>query len=82
MWVECWSWTPTGRIEGEVLARSATVAGQIQGNLKRRGENRPGNQVHLARRPQTRELVINEGAIFQGNCSMQARRPAKGDVKL
>lgn len=72
---------PTGRIEGEVLARSATIAGQIQGNLKGQEKIILESKSTLLGDLQTRELVINEGAIFQGNCSMQQAQ-AQGNAKL
>jgi cytoskeletal protein CcmA (bactofilin family) len=62
---------PTGKIEGQVLARSATIAGQILGNLKGHDKIVLETKSTLVGDLQTRELVINEGAIFQGNCSMQ-----------
>ncbi len=77
--------TPTGRIEGDVVVRSAIVAGQIHGNL--RGEEKIvlESKSTLVGDLKTRELVINEGAIFQGNCSMKpgdGKGDIKGDVKL
>jgi cytoskeletal protein CcmA (bactofilin family) len=62
---------PTGKIEGQVTARSATVAGQILGNLKGHEKIVLEAKSALVGDLQTRELVINEGAMFQGNCSMQ-----------
>lgn len=63
---------PTGKIEGQVNARSATVAGQILGNLRGQDKIVLETKSTLIGDLQTRELVINEGALFQGNCSMQA----------
>jgi cytoskeletal protein CcmA (bactofilin family) len=62
---------PTGKIEGEVIARSATIAGQITGNLRGQEKIVLETKSTLIGDLQTRELVINEGAIFQGNCSMR-----------
>lgn len=62
---------PTGKIEGTVNARSATIAGQIHGNLKGQDKIVLEAKSTLIGDLQTRELVINEGALFQGNCSMQ-----------
>ena len=62
---------PTGKIEGQVTARSATIAGQILGNLRGHDKIVLETKSTLVGDLQTRELVINEGAIFQGNCSMQ-----------
>lgn len=64
--------TQTGRIEGDVNVRSAIIAGQIQGNLKGMEKIVLESKSTLVGDLQTRELVINEGAIFQGNCSMKA----------
>ncbi len=60
----------TGKIEGQVQARAATIAGQIVGNLKGHDKIVLESTSTLIGDLQTRELVINEGAIFQGNCSM------------
>lgn len=61
----------TGKIEGQVQARAATIAGRIIGNLKGLDKIVLEPKSTLVGDLQTRELVINEGAIFQGNCSMQ-----------
>ncbi len=60
----------TGKIEGEITARSATIAGQIHGNIKGHEKIILETKSMLIGDLQTRELVINEGALFQGNCSM------------
>lgn len=62
---------PTGKIEGDVTARSATIAGQILGNLKGLEKIVLEAKSTLVGDLHTRELVINEGAVFQGNCSMR-----------
>ena len=62
---------PTGKIEGEVHARSATIAGQITGNIKAEEKIVLETKSVLIGDLKTRELVINEGAIFQGNSSMK-----------
>jgi cytoskeletal protein CcmA (bactofilin family) len=62
---------PTGKIEGEVSARTATIAGQIRGNIKGQEKIVLETKSLLVGDLVTKELVINEGAIFQGNCVMQ-----------
>jgi cytoskeletal protein CcmA (bactofilin family) len=62
---------PTGKIEGEVTARSATIAGQIIGNIKGQEKIVLETKSTLVGDLQTCDLVINEGAVFQGNCSMR-----------
>jgi cytoskeletal protein CcmA (bactofilin family) len=68
---------PTGIIEADVIARGAIIAGKITGNVsvEDRVELEPssiliGNLI-------TRELVINEGAVFQGHCAMSEGKKAK-----
>jgi cytoskeletal protein CcmA (bactofilin family) len=68
---------PTGIIDADVDARSAIVAGKITGNLsvEDRVELEPSSI--LVGNLKTRELVINEGAVFQGNCTMSEGKKAK-----
>ncbi len=63
---------PTGKIEGEVITRSANIAGQVVGNLKGLEKIVLEAKSTLIGDLQTRDLIINEGAVFQGNCSMKA----------
>ena len=61
---------PTGRIEGDVKARSATLAGHTTGNIHTQEKLVLEAKSVLMGDLQTRELVIQEGAIFQGKCAM------------
>jgi cytoskeletal protein CcmA (bactofilin family) len=63
---------PTGRIEGDVTVRSATLAGQLTGNIKASEKIVMETKSSLIGDLETRELVINEGAIFQGKSMMRA----------
>lgn len=62
---------PTGRIEGDVTVRSATLAGQLTGNIKASEKIVMETKSVLVGDLETRELVINEGAIFQGKSIMR-----------
>jgi cytoskeletal protein CcmA (bactofilin family) len=61
---------PTGKIEGDVVARAATLAGHLAGNIKTHEKLVLETKSVLLGDLQTRELIINEGAMFQGKCSM------------
>lgn len=63
---------PTGRVEGDVTARSATLAGHITGNVKAQEKLVLESKSVLLGDLQTRELVIQEGAIFQGRSAMES----------
>ena len=68
---------PTGAVEGDVTAKSATLAGHLTGNIRVQEKLVLEGKSVLLGDLQTRELVIQEGAIFQGQCAMDANsRPA------
>ena len=62
---------PSGILVGVGHARSATIAGNIKGNIRGQEKIVLEAKSVLMGDLQTRELVINEGAIFQGNCAMR-----------
>ncbi len=59
-----------GKIEGDIRVKSATIAGLIVGNIKASEKIVLESKSTLKGDLVTRDLVINEGAHFQGNCSM------------
>jgi len=63
----------TGVIEAEVSAKSAVVGGKIRGNLHVEDRLELQSNASLIGNLSTRNLVINEGAQFHGNCSMEHR---------
>jgi cytoskeletal protein CcmA (bactofilin family) len=71
---------PTGRIEGDVLARSATLAGHLDGNIRTQEKLVLESKSVLLGDLQTRDLIIQEGAIFQGRCAMEAGAHAAAPV--
>lgn len=64
----------TGSIEGDVVSRSAALAGRLTGNIHAQEKLVLEATSVLQGDLQTRELVVQEGAIFQGTCSMDAAR--------
>ena len=61
----------TGVIEAEVFAKSAVVGGKIRGNLQVEDRLELQSNASLIGNLSTRNLVIQEGAQFHGNCSME-----------
>ena len=59
-----------GIIEADVIAKSAVVGGKITGKLTVEDRVEMEANSALLGDLKTRELVINEGAVFQGLCSM------------
>lgn len=66
-----------GIVEANITARNAIVAGKIAGNLvcEERAELQATSSLQGDLR--TRELVIEEGASFQGNCTMPPPKNVK-----
>lgn len=63
----------TGSIEGDVTARSAALAGRLVGNIHVQEKLVLEEKSVLQGDLVARELVVQEGAIFQGTCSMDSR---------
>lgn len=67
----------TGVVEADVIAKSAIIGGKVVGNLTI--EDRVELEVNssLIGDLKTKDLIINEGAVFHGNCAMDK---INGDV--
>ena len=73
--------TKTGTIEGDVEAGEATVGGTVHGNVQaakvvlRSDSKVHGDIVY-------RQLVIEEGASFEGRCDINTNQPLPESEKL
>jgi cytoskeletal protein CcmA (bactofilin family) len=63
----------SGRIEAEVDVKSAKISGQLTGNLSATEKIELEEKAMLTGDIRTRNLIISEGALFHGNCSMQQK---------
>ena len=70
----------TGRLNADAMAgKKATVAGQVFGNVA------TGGMLHLVATGriegniQTRQLVMEEGSVFNGRCGMRAPAQQRSD---
>ncbi len=61
----------TGVIEADVKAKSAIIGGKIQGKVIVEDRIELEQNAVLIGDVRTRDIVINEGAVFHGNCSME-----------
>jgi cytoskeletal protein CcmA (bactofilin family) len=64
----------TGVIEADVEVRSTKLGGKVIGNLNAREKIELEQNASVFGDIRTKDLVINEGAVFQGNCSMHMDR--------
>jgi len=70
----------TGRLNADVIAgKRVTVAGQIHGNVSTGGVLRLVTTGRIEGNIHTKQLVIEEGAVFNGVCAM--RTPAQRSEK-
>jgi cytoskeletal protein CcmA (bactofilin family) len=68
----------SGSIEAtDVTAKSALIFGRLTGNLNTEDRVELGGSASLIGDLKTRELVINEGARFQGHCAMIETKKTK-----
>ncbi|MCF0217050.1 MAG: polymer-forming cytoskeletal protein [Fibrobacter sp.] len=61
-----------GYIDGEIKTNTAVVAGSVKGNIECSGKLVLENASQFIGNIKTKQLIIQEGAIFQGNCQMGA----------
>ena len=61
---------PEGAIDGEVLATNATVAGTVQGDLVVTERLMLGSSARVDGTIKTGRLIVEEGAVFNGECQM------------
>ena len=61
----------TGEIEGHSHARNITISGKYNGNIEATEKLILENNSNVSGDINTRRLVIDDGAIFNGNCSMK-----------
>ena len=64
-----------GVINGEVVVRNAIIGGKLKGKLTASGKVVLEAKSVFNGELKTTKLVIDEGAIFEGNCSMSAEPP-------
>lgn len=60
-----------GEIEGEVIAKNAIIGGRVRGKISATGKVVLETKALFQGEMRTARLVIDDGAIFDGQCSMQ-----------
>lgn len=66
-----------GEVEGEVVAENADIAGRIDGDVRIDGRLILKSTARIEGNIFTDRLVIEEGAVYNGNCEMGASRARK-----
>ena len=60
----------SGVLEADIVAKSAIIGGKVIGNLTTEERVELESNASLKGDLKTRDLIINEGAAFEGNCNM------------
>jgi cytoskeletal protein CcmA (bactofilin family) len=72
----------TGLIQSDAIAgKDMMIAGEVNGNVKCGGRLRLTSTARLTGNIRARTLVLDDGAIFNGSCSMTKPAPLQGDPK-
>lgn len=70
-----------GEIEGEIEAEDADVAGRVKGNVRCTERLVLRNSAHIDGNIHTARLIVEEGATFDGECTMGTRTVKSADLK-
>ena len=60
-----------GEIEGEIIAKNAIIGGRVRGKISTTGKVVLETKAMFQGEMKTARLVIDDGAVFDGRCSMQ-----------
>lgn len=60
-----------GEIEGEIKTKNAIIGGRVKANLKASGKVILESKSQFIGELTTTRLVIDDGAVFEGQCTMQ-----------
>jgi cytoskeletal protein CcmA (bactofilin family) len=69
-----------GVVEANIEVASAKINGTVNGDINATGRVELGRSARVHGNIQTPALIIEEGAIFEGNCRMQTRPKAEPSV--
>ncbi len=73
----------SGEIEGSVSAKNVSIGGKVKGSITVQEKLVLENKAIVSGDIRATKLVIDEGAVFDGNCSMTGNKtpPLQPDTK-
>ncbi|KMQ51834.1 hypothetical protein CHISP_1330 [Chitinispirillum alkaliphilum] len=69
----------TGEVEADIKAKSAIIGGKVVGNMTILERVELEVNATMIGDLHTKDLVINDGAVFHGNCSMEKAEKGKAE---
>jgi cytoskeletal protein CcmA (bactofilin family) len=70
-----------GRVEAEVAVVVAKISGEVTGDITAAERVELGRTARVSGNIQTPALVVEDGAIFEGNCRMSRQREGRAGVE-
>jgi cytoskeletal protein CcmA (bactofilin family) len=74
---------PTGRVDANVKTKNAVISGSLKGNIHATERIELQAKANITGDLVTKSLVIEQGAVFHGNCKMNVQQgmgtPQKSD---
>jgi cytoskeletal protein CcmA (bactofilin family) len=65
-------------IHGDIKGKNITICGKVNGNVTAKGRIIITSKAEISGNMSMEQLVVDEGAFFNGNCTMQsAQKPAE-----
>jgi cytoskeletal protein CcmA (bactofilin family) len=70
----------SGEVEGSLTAKSISVAGKVRGNLTAAEKLTLEARSIVSGDIRAARLIVDEGAVFDGNCDMATGAPGTADT--
>lgn len=71
-----------GEIEGEIITKNAVVGGRVRAKISATGKVVLESSAIFIGEMKTARLVIDDGAVFEGRCSMQKEGKTAFEAKM
>jgi len=71
-----------GEIEGEIITKNAIIGGRVHAKINAAGKVVLESKAMFVGELKTTRLVIDDGAVFEGRCSMQKEGKMSFEAKI
>lgn len=71
-----------GEIEGEIITKNAIIGGQVRAKVNATGKVILETNAVFIGEMKTSRIVIDDGAVFEGRCSMQKEAKLAFEAKI
>ena len=71
---------PSSVINGDIQGKDITICGKVSGNAVAKNRIIITSKAHISGNMSMEHLVVDEGAFFSGNCSMQSNQKSEKET--